>query len=142
LSIARQALIAAAGSAIRPHGIRLVSGASDQACRLDPGASAAMLAPLRKPETKPMRRLSLAALAVLTLAASAAAQPAPPSSAETRELLEAAKATAKATRDSLDYVRVTPDLLYQILAKLDKVEGKLDKIENAIKDGNAQRPRR
>ena len=89
-----------------------------------------------------MRRLSLAALAVLTLAAPAAAQSAPPSSAETRELLEAAKATAKATRDSLDYVRVTPDLLYQILAKLDKVEGKLDKIENAIKGGNAQRPRR
>ena len=89
-----------------------------------------------------MRPLSLIALACLAIAAPAAAQAPPPSNAETRELLEAAKATAKATRDSLDYVRVTPDLLYQILAKLDKVEGKLDKIENAIKDGNAQRPRR
>ena len=89
-----------------------------------------------------MRRLSLAALALLALATPAAAQAPAPSSDETRELLEAAKATAKATRDSLDYVRVTPDLLYQILAKLDKVEGKLDKIENAIKDGNARRPRR
>ena len=73
----------------------------------------------------------------------AAAQTAPAlSEADTRELIDAAKATAKATRETVDYVRVTPDLLYQILAKLDKVEGKLDKIENAIKDGNAQRPRR
>ncbi len=89
-----------------------------------------------------MRRLSLAALALLALTAAGAAQTPPPSSDETRELLEAAKATAKATRDSLDYVRVTPDLLYQILAKLDKLEGKLDKIENAIKDGKAPRSRR
>jgi hypothetical protein len=38
---------------------------------------------------------------------------------------------------------VTPDLLYQILAKLDKVENKLDKIENAIKaDTAAARARR
>ncbi len=88
-----------------------------------------------------MRRPSLIAIALLAFAAQAQAQTSP-SSEETRELLEAAKATAKATRDSLDYVRVTPDLLYQILAKLDKVEGKLDKIENAIKDGNAQRSRR
>ena len=90
-----------------------------------------------------MRAVSLIAPVLLALAAPAQAQTSPPpSSEETRELIEAAKATAKATRESLDYVRVTPDLLYQILAKLDKVEAKLDKIENAIKDGNAQRPRR
>ena len=87
-----------------------------------------------------MRGLTLAALGFLALTTTAGAQtPPPPSSQETRELLEAAKATAKATRDSLDYVRVTPDLLYQILAKLDKIENKLDKVENAIKDGNARR---
>jgi hypothetical protein len=87
-----------------------------------------------------MRCLPLIALVLLGLTATAHAQASPPpSSEETRELLEAAKATAKATRDSLDYVRVTPDLLYQILAKLDKIENKLDKVENAIKDGNARR---
>ena len=90
-----------------------------------------------------MRGPSLIALAFLALAAPAQGQTGPtPPGDENRELLEAAKATAKATRESLDYVRVTPDLLYQILAKLDKVEGKLDKIENALKDGNAQRTRR
>ena len=90
-----------------------------------------------------MRGLSLIATVLLALTAAAQAQTSPPpSSEETRELLEAAKATAKATRESLDYVRLTPDLLYQILAKLDKVETKLDKIENAIKDGNPRRSRR
>jgi hypothetical protein len=54
-------------------------------------------------------------------------------------LIDAAKATAKATQESLDYARVTPDILHQILAKLDKLEGKLDKVENAVK---AQQPRR
>ncbi len=84
-------------------------------------------------------RLALAAL-VLSLATGALAQTSPPpSSEETRELVEAAKATAKATRESLDYVRVTPDMLHQILVKLDKIEGKLYKVENAIKDGNARR---
>jgi len=62
-----------------------------------------------------------------------AAAPATPSGSEMRELLDAAKATAKATRDNLDYAKVTPDLLYQILAKLDKIEDKLDKVETAIK---------
>lgn len=64
-----------------------------------------------------------------------------PSGAESREMLEAAKATAKATRESLEYTRVVPDMLFQILAKLDKIEGKLDKIENAIKDDSAARAR-
>ena len=53
--------------------------------------------------------------------------------ADIRELLEAAKASAKAARESVDYARVTPDILTQILAKLDKIENKLDKIENAVK---------
>ncbi|HMO30120.1 hypothetical protein [Enterovirga sp.] len=59
--------------------------------------------------------------------------------ADVQALLEAARETAKATRESVDYVRVTPDLLSQILAKLDKLEDKLDKVENAIK---AQKGRR
>ena len=87
-----------------------------------------------------MRGLPLLALALVSFTPTAHAQtPPPPSSQETRELLEAAKATAKATRESLDYVRVTPDILHQILAKLDKLENKLDKVENAIKDGNVRR---
>jgi hypothetical protein len=62
-----------------------------------------------------------------------------PASSEMRELLDAAKATAKATRENLDYAKVTPDLLYQILAKLDKIEDKLDKVENAIRRDNGSR---
>lgn len=61
------------------------------------------------------------------------------SAAEIRELIEAAQATAKATREAVDYSRVTPDLLTQILAKLDKLEDKLDKVENAIKAGAPRR---
>ncbi len=76
---------------------------------------------------------------MIGLMGSAGAQtpPANPSAAlsesDTRELIEAAKATAKATRETVDYVRVTPDILHQILAKLDKLEDKLDKVENAVK---------
>jgi hypothetical protein len=81
----------------------------------------------------------LANLASVADAQTAAAPEAPLSSADVRELVEASKATAKATRESLDYARVTPDILTQILAKLDKIEDKLDKVENAIK---ASPPRR
>jgi hypothetical protein len=63
------------------------------------------------------------------------------SSTEMRELLDAAKATAKATRENVDYIRVVPDMLHQIQVKLDKLEDKLDKIENAIKRDQAARPR-
>ncbi|HEX2554048.1 MAG TPA: hypothetical protein VHL98_10115 [Microvirga sp.] len=87
-----------------------------------------------------------AALMTIALAGPAAAQaPAAPgaglSEAETRELLEAAKATAKATRESVEYARVTPDILHQILAKLDKLEDKLDKVENAVKAQQRSRGR-
>ncbi len=75
----------------------------------------------------------------LALAGPAAAQTAPAlSQADTRELIDAAKATAKATRESVEYARVTPDILHQILVKLDKLEGKLDKVENAIKAQQAK----
>jgi hypothetical protein len=57
-----------------------------------------------------------------------------------RELLEAARATAKSTREAVEYGRVVPDILTQILTKLDKLEDKLDKVENAVKAG--QRARR
>jgi hypothetical protein len=90
-----------------------------------------------------MRGIVGIGLVVATLASPALAQTEPgPSSAEMRELLEAAKATAKATRENVDYARVTPDLLYQILAKLDKIEDKLDKVENAVKRDTAARARR
>jgi hypothetical protein len=76
----------------------------------------------------------------LGLAAPAQAQTGPtPSDADLRELIDAAKATAKATRESVDYARVTPDLLSQILAKLDKIEDKLDKVENAIRRDTPRR---
>ncbi len=78
----------------------------------------------------------------LALASPTAAQTAPAlSQADTRELIDAAKATAKATRESVEYARVTPDILHQILAKLDKLEGKLDKVENAVKAQQGRRAR-
>jgi hypothetical protein len=88
-------------------------------------------------------RTSLAAgFLSLALAGSATAQTAPAlSQADTRELIEAAKATAKATRETVNYVSVTPDILHQILAKLDKLEGKLDKVENAVKAQQGKRAR-
>ena len=87
-----------------------------------------------------------AALVAVGLAGPAAAQApagqgATLSQADTRELIEAAKATAKATRESVEYARVTPDILHQILAKLDKLEDKLDKVENAVKAQQRSRPR-
>jgi hypothetical protein len=85
-----------------------------------------------------MRSVILAGIVCLGLVAPAGAQTAVPET-ELRELVEAAKATAKATRESVDYARVTPDILTQILAKLDKIEDKLDKVENAIKREAAPR---
>ena len=55
------------------------------------------------------------------------------SESDVRELLDAARATAKATREGVEHSRVVPDILTQILTKLDKIENKLDKIENAVK---------
>jgi hypothetical protein len=86
------------------------------------------------------RALVIAAFA-LGLAAEAHAQTTSGSSSEgtsvsrteIRELIEAAQATAKASRENVDYARVVPDLLYQILAKLDKIEDKLDKVETKMK---------
>ena len=66
--------------------------------------------------------------------------PGPTASGDMRELLEAARATAKSTREAVEYGRVVPDILTQILTKLDKLEDKLDKVENAVKAG--QRARR
>jgi GTP-binding protein EngB required for normal cell division len=78
-------------------------------------------------------------LLALTVQASAQTAPAPApgdgsfTRAEIRELLDAMKATAKASRENVDYARVVPDILFQILTKLDKIEDKLDKIEEATK---------
>lgn len=86
----------------------------------------------------------LGVLVCLAPPAPAQAQTAPAlSDAELRELIDAAKATAKATREGVEYARVTPDILTQILTKLDKIEDKLDKVENAIKrDNPARKPAR
>ena len=70
------------------------------------------------------------------------AQPGPSgalSPAEMRDLLDSSRATAKATREAVEYGRVVPDILQQILAKLDKIEDKLDKVENAVKGQRARR---
>ena len=76
------------------------------------------------------------------VAAQVAAQTASaPSQTDTRELIDATKATAKAMQESLNYTRVTPDILFQILAKLDKLENKLDKIENTLKAQQGKRGR-
>lgn len=61
---------------------------------------------------------------------------------EMRELIEAAQATAKASRENVDHARVVPDLLYQILTKLDKLEDKLDKVETTLKETQASAARR
>jgi hypothetical protein len=94
-----------------------------------------------------MRRFALISMSILVLgvAAQAQAQTSPAAApggasmtrAEIRELIDAAKQTAKASRENVDYSRVVPDLLYQILAKLDKIEDKLDKVENAVKAEHA-----
>ena len=63
----------------------------------------------------------------------------PLSAEDLSELTEAARATAAATREAVNYQRVVPDILTQILAKLDKIEDKLDKVENAIKRETAPR---
>jgi len=97
-----------------------------------------------------MRPTTLAAILSLGLSSQAIGQTSPaPSSdaglvsrAEIRELVEAAKATAKASRENVDYSRVVPDLLYQILAKLDKIENKLDKVETTLKATQAAAARK
>jgi hypothetical protein len=71
----------------------------------------------------------LAGLVSPALAQTGAALP----EADLRELVEAAKATAKATREGVDQARVTPDILTQILVKLDKIEDKLVRVEDAIR---------
>ena len=91
-----------------------------------------------------MRILAVAAL-TFALAGQAMGQssPAPSSEAaaitrsEIRELIAAAQATAKASRENVDYARVVPDLLYQILTKLDKIEDKLDRVDTTLKASQA-----
>jgi hypothetical protein len=63
------------------------------------------------------------------------------SRAELQELLDAARETAKATREGVDYSRVVPDLLVQLLTKLDKIENKLDRIEGSRPAGTRKQPR-
>ncbi|WP_188611704.1 hypothetical protein [Chelatococcus reniformis] len=62
-----------------------------------------------------------------------AAKPAPATSeADSRDLLEAAKATAKSARTTAENIAVVPDLLVQILTKLDKIEDKIARLETAM----------
>ena len=81
-----------------------------------------------------MRGVMMVGLILSGLITPALAQTgAAPREADLRELIEAAKATAKASRESVDYARATPDILTQILAKLDKIEDKLVRVEDAIR---------
>ena len=97
-----------------------------------------------------MRTIAIAAVLMTGLIGQAMGQtsPAPAndavaaSRAEMRQLIEAMQATAKASRENVDYARVVPDLLYQILAKLDKIETKLDKVETTLKETQAAAARR
>lgn len=97
-----------------------------------------------------MRYVTIASLLTVVLTSQALGQtsPAPASDAmaatrtEMRELIEAAQATAKASRENVDHSRVVPDLLYQILAKLDKIEDKLDKVETTLKATQASSSRK
>jgi hypothetical protein len=97
-----------------------------------------------------MRILTVAAVLTFGLASQAMGQgsPAPSPEAasvtrsEVRELIEAARATAKASRENVDYARVVPDLLYQILAKLDKIEDKLDRVDTTLKASQAAAARK
>lgn len=100
----------------------------------NPGAAAtdAVTSPTRPPAEVAPRTPAPPPMAPLPAAPVAAAS-GPMSNQEMRDMLEAARATAKATREAVDYNRVVPDILTQILAKLDKLEDKLDKVENAVK---------
>ena len=91
-----------------------------------------------------MRRALWAAIFCTCFGVPALAQSSAPatSEAEMRELVEAARATAKASRENVEYARTVPDILTQILAKLDKLEDKLDKVENAIKAQGGSRKAR
>jgi hypothetical protein len=97
-----------------------------------------------------MRIVAVAAILTFSLASQAMGQssPAPSSEAtavtrsEVRELIEAAQATAKASRENVDYARVVPDLLYQILTKLDKIEDKLDRVDTTLKASQASAGRK
>ncbi len=94
-----------------------------------------------------MRILAVAAVLTLGLSSQAMGQASPAPTpeptaltrSEVRELIEAARATAKASRENVDYARVVPDLLYQILAKLDKIEDKLDRVDTTLKASAARK---
>lgn len=87
-----------------------------------------------------MRSMASAAIILMGLMAPAYAQSGESASGkDMRELIDATRATAKAVRDNTETARVVPDILTQILAKLDKLEDKLDKIENAVKAGSGSR---
>ena len=97
-----------------------------------------------------MRYVAIASILIIGLTSQAVGQtsPAPTndavtaSRAEMRELIEATQAVAKASRENVDHVRVVPDLLYQILTKLDKIEDKLDKVETTLKATQAAASRK
>ena len=97
-----------------------------------------------------MRYVAIASLLMIGLTSQALGQTSPvpandavtASRADMRELIEATQAVAKASRENVDHARVVPDLLYQILTKLDKIEDKLDKVETTLKATQAAAARR
>jgi hypothetical protein len=98
-------------------------------------AQGAEPAPVQRPDPPPIGER-------LAEAPGARAEPAiQVSRAELQQLLDAARETAKATREGVDYSRVVPDLLVQLLTKLDKIENKLDRIEGSRAPGAHKQPR-
>ena len=82
-------------------------------------------------------RLGGAVVACVAWMGTAVAQtpaPEPPAAAgsELRELIAISREIARTNREGVDYGRVVPDLLTQILAKLDKLEDKLDRIDTKL----------
>ena len=97
-----------------------------------------------------MRYVAIASLLMIGLTSQALGQTSPvpandavtASRADMRELIEATQAVAKASRENVDHARVVPELLYQILTKLDKIEDKLDKVETTLKATQAAAARK
>ena len=91
-----------------------------------------------------MRKAVLIGVFVALAAPAAWAQTRAPDAGEMRELVEAAKATAKAAREGADSAQVVPDILTQVLAKLDKLEAdpSIEKCAEIMSDLFGENPTR
>lgn len=127
--------VAAAQGAPTPGTAGSNPGGAAAGATTNPTAPPAMIAPSAPPASSAPGTSAPPAPASSGTPAGAGAM----SGQDMRELLDAARATAKATRESVDYGRVVPDILQQILAKLDKIEDKVDRIDGDLKEGRGRR---